>query len=88
MLADYEIKTKFYIRGADAECSCAAYRRAHPIHSLLFSAPVYKIMAGGPESIHLPETNSSLGTGPTFVSFRKSSTQKTGDLYEHDLGPL
>lgn len=53
-----------------------------------FLPPWYKIMAGGPESIHLPETNSSLGTGPTFVSFRKSSTQKTGDLYEHDLGPL
>lgn len=53
-----------------------------------FPALCYKIMTGGPESIHLPETNSSVGTGPTFVTFRKSSTQKTGDLYEHDLGPL
>lgn len=57
LLAEYEIKTKFYIQRTDNKCSFIVLLRAYPI-LCCFLPPCYKIMTKGQESIHLPEMNS------------------------------
>lgn len=48
------------------------------VHAILccFLSPCCKITTKGQESIHLPEMNRLLCTGPLFMSCNKPSTQK------------
>lgn len=57
LLAEYEIRTKFYIQRTDDKCSFTVLFKSHPILGCLLP-PYYKVMTNGQESIHLPEMNS------------------------------
>ena len=72
LLADYEIKPKFYIQRTDIKCPSIVYLRAHSI-LCCFLSPCHKIRTEGQESTHLTWNESSVGTGPTFMSFTKYS---------------